>query len=273
MHFTRAEVLAFTAAALVTIAAVGAAAAFLFGAKKKQSVIHPEKWNRFKLIQLDNVSHNTRRLRFELPTPQAVLGLPVGQHVSLQGTDAQGNEFMKPYTPTTLDKHVGYFDLIYTDGKMSQFVDKLKIGDMVAFRGPKGKYQYRRNMCTHIGMIAGGTGITPMYQVMQAILDDPLDKTQISLIFANVSENDILLKDELDAVAAAHPSQVKIFYTLDKPTEGWKGGVGYVTTNMIKEHMPPPSPTVLRCGPPLMNKMVGSLLDQLGYSSDTLFKF
>lgn len=44
------------------------------------------------------------------------------------------------------------------------------------------------------GMIAGGTGITPMYQVAAAILKDPRDVTQLSLIFGNLSEEDILIK-------------------------------------------------------------------------------
>lgn len=47
-------------------------------------------------------------------------------------------------------------------------------------------------------MIAGGTGITPMYQVAKALLQDQEEYTTISLIYANVTEEDILLKEELD---------------------------------------------------------------------------
>ena len=55
------------------------------------------------------------------------------------------------------------------------------------------------------GMIAGGTGITPMYQVANAILKDPTDQTELRLIFANVSADDILIQEELDAVAKQYP--------------------------------------------------------------------
>jgi NAD(P)H-flavin reductase len=61
-------------------------------------------------------------------------------------------------------------------------------------------------------MIAGGTGITPMYQVIQAVLKNSEDSTQLSLLYANVSPDDILLRDELDALAAAHPN-FKVWYT------------------------------------------------------------
>lgn len=40
-------------------------------------------------------------------------------------------------------------------------------------------------------MIAGGTGITPMYQIIKAALGDPRDQTQLALIYANVEESDI----------------------------------------------------------------------------------
>jgi ferredoxin-NADP reductase len=41
----------------------------------------------------------------------------------------------------------------------------------------------------HFGMIAGGTGITPMLQVIQAIFRDTSDKTTtMSLLYANQSK-------------------------------------------------------------------------------------
>ena len=36
--------------------------------------------------------------------------------------------------------------------------------------------------------MAGGTGITPMLQVIDAVLDNKADKTKLSLVFANTTE-------------------------------------------------------------------------------------
>lgn len=58
-------------------------------------------------------------------------------------------------------------------------------------RGPKGKFNYNRNLAPHLLMLAGGSGITPMYQIIQSSILDPLDKTEIDLIYANVNEDDI----------------------------------------------------------------------------------
>ena len=59
-------------------------------------------------------------------------------------------------------------------------------------------------------MIAGGSGITPMYQVAQAILRDPHDATNISLIYANVAEEDILLRKEFDVWSQNHRARFKV---------------------------------------------------------------
>lgn len=49
----------------------------------------------------------------------------------------------------------------------------------------------RPNMVPHLLMIAGGTGITPMYQIIKSSIKDASDKTKLSLIYANVNEDDI----------------------------------------------------------------------------------
>lgn len=66
---------------------------------------------------------------------------------------------------------------------MSQFMDKLSIGDTMSFKGPVGQFVYegrgaytvnRQRGCTkHLSLVAGGTGITPIYSVMQKALKEP----------------------------------------------------------------------------------------------------
>ena len=43
-----------------------------------------------------------------------------------------------------------------------------------------------------------------MLQIAQEVVRNPEDKTQLTLVFANVSEDDILLKKELDDMAKKH---------------------------------------------------------------------
>ena len=87
-------------------------------------------------------------------------------------------------------------------------------------------------------MIAGGTGITPMLQVVRAIIrgrphNGGTDTTEVDLIFANVNEEDILLREDLDALAAKD-KKFRVHYVLNNPPQNWNGGVGFVTTDIIK---------------------------------------
>lgn len=119
--------------------------------------------------------------------------------------------------------------------------------------GPITKYPLQANQHETVTLIAGGSGITPMMQIISHVLKNNADKTKIHLIYANVSPQDIILKDELDAYAKAHPDRFKVTYVIDKPAEGWKGSTGYVTAELIKKTIPDiakGNTKVFVCGPP-----------------------
>lgn len=138
----------------------------VFGSKPKP-VLDPKEFKEFPLTEKHKLSPNTALYRFGLPNKNDVLGLPIGQHISVQA-EISGKQIMRSYTPTSSDDDKGHFDLVvktYAQGNISLFLDKLKVGQNVRVRGPKGQFKYDENLTHHIGMIAGGTGITPMLQV------------------------------------------------------------------------------------------------------------
>lgn len=50
---------------------------------KKVGVLNPREYQKFPLVRKDKLSPNSYRFVFGLPTKQSVLGLPIGQHVSI----------------------------------------------------------------------------------------------------------------------------------------------------------------------------------------------
>ncbi|KAG0228223.1 NADH-cytochrome b5 reductase 1 [Mortierella sp. GBAus27b] len=241
-------------------------------------------FRKFVLVDKVVVSPNTALYKFALPNKDDILNLPIGQHISIMA-NINGKEVSRSYTPTSSSDDLGHFVLCiksYPQGNISKMFGELKIGDTINARGPKGQFNYTPNMCRAIGMIAGGTGLTPMLQIIRAIVKNPQDKTQVNLLFANVNETDILLKAELDLLAKKHP-QFKVHYVLNNPPEGWTGSVGFVSSDMIKEHMPQPASDikVLLCGPPPMISAMTKITQELGYDKanavsklpDQVFKF
>ena len=148
---------------------------------------------------------------------------------------------MRSYTPISSDEDLGYFDLLiksYPTGNISKHMATLKIGQTLKVKGPKGAMVYKSGLVKHFGMIAGGTGITPMLQIIRAIIrgrprNGGKDTTKVDLIFANVNQEDILLKEDLNALAL-EDDKFRVHYVLNNPPDGWQGGVGFVTPEMIK---------------------------------------
>lgn len=173
---------------------------------------------------------------------------------------------------------------------MSEHLHDMTPGQQLEFKGPIPKYPWAPNKHDHIALIAGGTGITPMYQLARAIFSNPEDKTKVTIVFANVTEEDILLKKELEDLENTYPQRFRAFYVLDKPPKGWAGGKGFVSKELLKTVLPEPKEKNIKvfvCGPPGMYKAIsgvkkspkdqgeldGSILEQLGYSKDQVYKF
>jgi cytochrome-b5 reductase len=236
---------------------------------KAKPVLDPTKWQHYKLMERKEVSSNTNLYRFRLPSDNSVLGLPIGQHISLQA-EINGKKVMRSYTPVSSDDERGFFDLMiktYPDGNISKYVSEMRVGDSMEVKGPKGQMRYSPDLCRRIGMVAGGTGITPMLQIIRAMAKNPKDNTKIDLIYANVKENDILLRDELDEVAKKNPDRFTVHYFLNEPPESWKGETGYVSKEYIEKTFPKPSDDikVMLCGPPPMINAMKKHLEELGY--------
>lgn len=221
----------------------------LLGGKSRPKVTleDPQVKYPFKLIDKKIISHDTRRFRFALPSDEHILGLPVGQHIYLTAR-VNGSLVIRPYTPTSSDEDKGYMDLVikvyFKDvhpkfpegGKMTQYLESLNIGDTIDVRGPNGLIIYNGSgdfsiradkksppqavKAKKISMIAGGTGITPMLQLISDVFRNPNDTTELSLIFANQTEEDILVREDLERIRDEHPDRFKLWYTLDRPNDG-----------------------------------------------------
>ncbi|GAB7362793.1 hypothetical protein MBLNU230_g3096t1 [Neophaeotheca triangularis] len=264
----------------LAVAAAAALGGFQFYSNQTKKVLDPTAFQEFPLTEKTILSHNTAIYRFGLPSPNSILGLPIGQHISLGATlpvtdpkteKTESKEVVRSYTPISSDVNPGFFDLLiksYPTGNISRHLATLKIGDVMKVKGPKGAMVYEPNMVRRFGMIAGGTGITPMLQIIRAIIRGRAagDKTEVDLIFANVNPEDILLKEDLDQLAKDDPG-FRIYYVLNNPPEGWTGGTGFVTPEMMKEHFPAPASDVkiLICGPPPMVSAMKKATESLGY--------
>ncbi|RMD40128.1 hypothetical protein DV735_g5001, partial [Chaetothyriales sp. CBS 134920] len=246
-----------------------------------------------KVKEVQDYNHNTKKIVFELPDPDAVSGLHVASAILTKHKPADKEKpTIRPYTPISDEDAKGHLDLlvkVYPNGPMSTHIHSLKPGDTLAIKGPIPKYAWSPNKHDHITLIAGGTGIAPMYQLVRSIFSNPDDKTKVSLVFGNIAEEDILLREEFDKLEKKYGDRFKVFYTLDKPSSSWKHGKGYITKELLKEVIPDPKSENIKvfvCGPPPLYKAISGgkvsptdqgeldgILKELGYTKEQVYKF
>jgi len=136
-----------------------------------------KKRKAIKIMDIKELSHDTKRFRLCLGHENTPLGLPVGKHIKIfapnpetalaKGTwngkedREKGREISRTYTPTPSTKTCGYVDLVIKiyrpgtfrmpdgrevvwedGGKMSCYLDTKKVGDELEIDGPVGLHTY-----------------------------------------------------------------------------------------------------------------------------------
>ena len=227
-------------------------------------------------IQLNKFNH---LFRFCLPDPNQQAGLFCGQYISIRAI-IDGKEIIRYYSPVSRNSDYGQLDLMIkieentTNKPMEAFLSNLQVGQVVEFKGPIGGFEYHRNMYKNVGMIAGGTGITPMVQIIRSVANHPEDETTLSLLYGNYGEDDILCKEELSYYSMTR-TNIKVYISLDNAPGKWSMGHGFINEDMIKQTLPGPSndTIILLCGPPPMVKGMIVMLKKLGYTDSMIFSF
>lgn len=258
---------------------------------KGPRALDPDRYIPFDLTEKEQISPDSYRLRVSIKQ-ESGKPYPIPSCLFIKDDTIQ---VMRPYTPINPNPHQdGYFDLVvkkYKNGSVSRTLTGFEPGiHQVHVRGPmEEEYEYKENSLDEIGMIAGGTGISPMYQMICHILENADDKdTRIWLIYGNKSFKDILLKSELDKLQEKHGERLKVKYVLEHPPGEWKD-VGYVTKDMIEEMMSKDKEVrrkVFVCGPDTMLRSVSGerardysqgkvsgMLAELGLTSEQVWKF
>ncbi|KIX04139.1 uncharacterized protein Z518_07693 [Rhinocladiella mackenziei CBS 650.93] len=256
--------------------------------------LNPKVWKKAVLHGKKTVSWDTRIFTYKLDNPEQRLGLPIGQHLMVRLRDPATREaIIRSYTPISEISDQGYVEMLVKvyfansagkGGKMSQAMDALPIGHFIEMKGPVGRFEYLGNghcliqnkprLVKSFVMICGGSGITPIYQVFRAVIRNPDDKTNCIIFDGNRLFEDILCKEELDALLKGREDRGKILYTLTKAPEDWTGLRGRITGKLVQDHCIRTEDTlVLICGPEAMEKTMHTALLEQGWTDDQLMFF
>lgn len=247
----------------------------LIKAKLQRKVLSSTKFQEYELIDKTIISKNSAIYRFKLDHDYDQLNIPIGNHLACK-VKINDKDEIRYYTPISNQFDEGFFDIIvksYKDGLVSKYFATLNPGSKVLFKGPVGRMSYKANMSKNIIMIAGGSGITPMLSVLGSIITTDEDLTKVKLLYANETENDILLKDELDEYVKSYPGFELKYIVNHPPSLNWNEGYkGWITKEILEKELPKPNKDtkILICGPMEMKTQMLKFLEELGWEKGTL---
>lgn len=130
-------------------------------------------------------------------------------------------------------------------------LENWKEGMRLDISGPLGDFYYDRiRDARHVVALAGGSGITPFFSMAEAIADG-MEDFNLTILYGSRTAEGILLRDELDAVAARAGGKVKVVHVLsDEEREGYEHG--FLTAELVKKYAPEGDYSVFMCGPQAM---------------------
>jgi ferredoxin-NADP reductase len=217
--------------------------------------------HKVKIIEIEDITHDVRSYRFEKPNGYS---FEPGEATEV-AVDKEGwRDEKRPFTFTSLndDDYLQFVIKSYPDHDgVTEQIGKLQEGDKFIIDEPWGTIQYQGPGV----FLAGGAGVTPFI----AILRDLHDKEEIAdnkLIFSNKTENDIILKDEFEAMLGDNFVNV----ITDEETDRFINLDGFIDKDFLADQIDDFDQPFYVCGPPDFNDAMMKYLKALGADPSAL---
>ncbi|HLN20902.1 MAG TPA: FAD-binding oxidoreductase [Bacteroidales bacterium] len=212
-----------------------------------------------KIISIDQVTHDVKRFRFEKPSGYSFIP---GQATEVSVNLPELRNEKRPFTFTCLnsDPFLEFTIKIYpSHNGVTKVLGILNPGDELIIRDVWGAINYRGKGL----FIAGGAGITPFISIFR----DLRTRNEIkgnTLIFANKTTDDIILRDELRQMLG----DAFVNVLSDEKTDEYL--YGFVTREVLKPYITSPDMNVYLCGPPPMMDIVKLHLAEFNITNNSI---
>ncbi|WP_328185907.1 FAD-binding oxidoreductase [Marinobacter sp. OP 3.4] len=169
-----------------------------------------------------------------------------------------------------------FFVELTPGGRMSERLQGLQVGDSLTLGTPKGGLRFEDGVQNHL-MIATVTGINPFISMVRDYLHRGLRGHRLLLMHGASYQDEFGYREELAALAKAHPNLLTYLPTVSRPDEarnqGWTGHTGRVDTlveDVLEHHgLSPRDTLVYACGHSGMLDAVAGQVQPLGFRLET----
>jgi NAD(P)H-flavin reductase len=179
-----------------------------------------------------------------------------------------------PFTPSSSPKISDHMEItIMRTGRVTDWLDTMKVGDEVGLRGPMGRaYPIEDFHGREILIVGGGCGVGPLRSLLLALVEDLDNYARIIVRYGARTPDSIVFRD-----AQMHGwnqgGALDVMLTVDEGNSGWDGHVGMITSIMTEDYLDchADDGIAVMCGPPVMMKYGTETLLARGYRPENIY--
>lgn len=124
------------------------------------------------------------------------------------------------------------------NGEISRYLlQTLQVGDVLTSLYPAGRFTLDNTITGNLILLGAGSGITPLFSLIKHVLWTEPGR-QITLLYSNSSEQNIIFRDELDELHRQLPEQFRLVYLLRDPPGNWQGLRGRLNNVLLERLLP-----------------------------------
>ncbi len=218
----------------------------------------------FKITDAIQETHDVWSLHFDGTKKDYKPGQFMIINLKRNGKVSESHPFTISSSPTSGNLSIS----VKSSGDFTATIKDTKTSDIAFIDAPYGRFSFLNHDNDNLVFIAGGIGITPFISMLRYIRDKKLNRN-VTLIWANKTEDDIAFRAELEKMTSEMPS-LKVIHVMSKQDD-WQGEKGYVDAEKIKGLVENVSGSeFFICGPPIMMTLVEKDLIGLGVSKSRI---
>jgi len=139
-------------------------------------------------------------------------------------------------------------------GMVTRAISRLKVGDLVAVRGPYGTPWPMDSVAgKNLLVVTGGIGMAPMRPVILQLLNHRERFGRVVLLYGGRTPQDLLFTNEWDQWKGRG---LEVHVSVDTADDTWHGEVGVIPMDFYRVRMDWKNTVVLTCGPEIMMRFV-----------------
>lgn len=168
--------------------------------REDSKMIDNTTYKKLVISNLVKETNDTVSVYFK-PTDVQFYDYQAGQHLTVR-VKVKGKTHQRCFSLSSSPKTDDFLRItVKLNREVSNwFYNEAKIGDSIESLYPVGDFMEFKSANENVVMVAGGSGITPLFSMLKDMLESNPARP-IKLLYANKSENSIIFKTEIDALA------------------------------------------------------------------------